>query len=138
MGTQKVGTHVGARKQLSTKVPKYFRSQMQLSPPQERSPLAALLGNPVELARRQAITRLGSIDHGFLVWWQGREGTCPKINADPDRDSSFGEYWTIGVGGRMLASYKQTTEEEWKSWSTKKESQWLGDLVSHLGFSLAS
>ena len=87
MGTQKVGTHVGARKQLSTKVPKYFRSQMQLSPPQERSPLAALLGNPVELARRQAITRLGSIDHGFLVWWQGREGTCPKINADPDRDS---------------------------------------------------
>ncbi len=56
MGTQKrVGTHS------SSKPPKYFRSQMQTTPPPLRSTTPAPLGNPLELARRQAVTRLGNI-----------------------------------------------------------------------------
>jgi hypothetical protein len=139
---KRISTHhvAGARRtRLVTKAPKYFTSQMQLSAPQERSPLTVLRGKTPEAERQQAITRLGSIDGGFLSWWEGRERTHPRVTADPEQPSPFVAYWTTGIGGRMVESHKQLTkDEEWKTWATQKEPEWLERLASLAGLSSVS
>ncbi len=131
MALQKIGTHAKL-----TKPPKYWRPQRQSTEPETRSPLEVLQGNPRERSRRLAITKLGSIDHGFIEWWLDRAPTqTRRATANHERPSTFEEYHERGKRLKLTRSSNMSqTDERWNTWATESDPQWLEVLVSHLGF----
>ena len=150
MAIQKIGTHVKP-----TKPPKYWRSQMTPAgassrgdfEPETRGPLDVLRGNPVELLRRQAISRLGSIPLDHVTWRfeRIRIQKSPNIDrmknplqtwiATPDDPTSFELLHWGPLGHRLIAEDKQHQRDKEALLWAQPEPDWVGRLVSLLGLS---